>query len=318
MSFTITRERDEDLDLLQITDLTTGIQVRILPEAGALLHEFSIPLGNRRIQVINNYKNLADLHKNLSSSYKSAKLSPFVCRIAGGKYTFEGNSYTFADKFQDGSAIHGILYNKPFNVLEKTVRENEASISLHYHYNKENTAFPFEYEITVRYTLQRAGRLQIETGIKNLSAGPIPMADGWHPYFSLEGEINNWFLSFRSRKVLAFDEKLIPTGQLAEVNKFYSPRPIGDEFFDNCFVLEPDSGDKPALVLKNHENGLRLSFFPDKHYSYLQIYTPDDRRSIAVENLSAAPDAFNNGMGLLVMEPGSSESFTLVYQLEFR
>ena len=45
MSFTITRERDEDLDLLQITDLTTGIQVRILPESGALLHEFSIPLG---------------------------------------------------------------------------------------------------------------------------------------------------------------------------------------------------------------------------------------------------------------------------------
>src|ERR1700681_1959186 len=65
MSFNITRERDEDLDLLQITDFTTGIQVRILPEIGALLHEFSIPLGNRRIQVINSYKNLDDQKKML-------------------------------------------------------------------------------------------------------------------------------------------------------------------------------------------------------------------------------------------------------------
>ena len=71
MSFTITRERDEDLDLLQITDFTTGIQVRILPQAGALLHEFSIPLGNRRIQVIDNYKNLADLKKNLHPLLKA-------------------------------------------------------------------------------------------------------------------------------------------------------------------------------------------------------------------------------------------------------
>src|SRR5450631_2055274 len=107
MSFTITRERDEDLDLVQITDLSTGIQVRVLPDAGALLHEFSIPLGNRRIQVINSYKNQDDLKKNFSF-YKSAKLSPFVCRISEGRYDFEGISYEFMNKFNDGSAIHGI------------------------------------------------------------------------------------------------------------------------------------------------------------------------------------------------------------------
>ena len=64
MSFTITREKDEDLDLLQITDLTSGIQVRILPDTGALLQEFSIPAGNRRIMVVEGYRNQADLRKN--------------------------------------------------------------------------------------------------------------------------------------------------------------------------------------------------------------------------------------------------------------
>ena len=316
MSFNITRERDEDLDLLQMTDFTSGIQVRILPGTGALLHEFSIPLGNRRIQVINSYKNLDDLKKNFSF-YKSAKLSPFVCRISEGKYKFEDISYEFLNKFNDGSAIHGILADKPFTVLEKSIREDEAYILLEYQYKKEDPAYPFEYLINVKYTLKRGGRLVLDTIVKNLSPGRIPIADGWHPYFSLEGEVNDWLLSFHSKKKLVFNEKLIPQGHMVETSAFYSPRLIGDEFFDNCFLLEPDP-DSAAATLENPENHLRLSFFPDRHYPFLQVYTPPDRRSIAIENLSSAPDAFNNGLGLIILEPGGSQSFSVLYQLEFR
>jgi aldose 1-epimerase len=316
MSFSITRERDEDLDLLQMTDFTTGIQVRILPGTGALLHEFSIPLGNRRIQIINSYKNLDDLNKN-SSFYKSAKLSPFVCRISEGKYKFEDISYEFLNKFNDGSAIHGILADKPFTVLEKSIREDEVYILLEYHYKKEDPAYPFEYLINVKYTLKRGGRLILGTTVKNLSPGRIPIADGWHPYFSLEGEVNDWLLSFHSKKKLVFNEKLIPEGHMVETSAFYSPRVIGDEFFDNCFLLEPDPV-SAAATLENPANHLRLSFFPDHHYPFLQIYTPPDRRSIAIENLSSAPDAFNNGLGLIILEPGGSQSFSVLYQLEFR
>jgi aldose 1-epimerase len=316
MSFTISRERDEDLELLQITDFSTGIQVRILPEVGALLHEFSIPLGNRRIQVINSYKNLDDLKKN-SAFYKSAKLSPFVCRISEGKYNFENISYEFLNKFNDGSAIHGILADKPFTVLEKSTRENQAFILLEYHYKKEDPAYPFDYLINVKYTLKTGGCLYLDTTVKNLSPGRIPMADGWHPYFSLEGKVNDWLLSFHSKKKLLFNKKLIPLGHTVETSAFYLPRLIGDEFFDNCFLLDPDSG-SPAATLENPANGLLLSFFPDSHYPYLQIYTAEDRKSIAIENLSSAPDAYNNGLGLIILEPGDSQSFSVLYKLEFR
>jgi aldose 1-epimerase len=317
MSFTITREQDEDFNLLQITDLLTGIQVRILPEVGAILHEFSIPLGNRRIQVINNYRNMADLAENLLSSYKSAKLSPFVCRIQEGKYKYEGVHYEFSNKFNDGSSIHGILADKPFTVLEKKISGDRASILLEYHYNQEDPAFPFEYNIQIRYTLFLSGKLNLETTVKNLSPVPMPLADGWHPYFSLEGKVNDWLLSFRSRKKLAFSDSLIPLGHLEETDKFYSPQIIGEEFFDNCFLLEPGSG-TAAAILENPGNGLRLGFYPDENYPYLQIYTPADRESIAIENLSSAPDSFNNKMGLIILAPGHLQSFNVVYQLEFR
>jgi len=316
MSFNITPERDEDLDLLQITDLSSGIQVRILPEPGALLHEFSIPLGNRRIQVINSYKNQADQKEN-AAFYKSAKLSPFVCRISEGKYEFDNISYEFQNKFNDGSAIHGIVSDKPFTVVEKSSREDEAFILLEYHYQKEDPAYPFEYLINVKYTLKTGGRLYLDTTVKNLSSQRMPMADGWHPYFSLEGEVNDWLLSFHSREKLAFNEKLIPLGHTVEAPDFYSPKLIGEEFFDNCFLLEQDTG-APAATLENPANGLRLSFYPDRYYPFLQIYTPGDRKSIAIENLSSAPDAFNNGLGLIILKPGDSQSFSVLYQLEFR
>ena len=83
---------------------------------------------------------------------------------------------------------------------------------------------------------------------------------------------------------------------------------------DNCFLLKTGH-DKPACKLVNPSNGLSLSFFTDATYRYLQIYTPPHRSSIAIENLSAAPDCFNNKMGLLLLLPGDSQTFTVSYQL---
>ena len=73
--------------------------------------------------------------------------------------------------------------------------------------------------------------------------------------------VNEWLLSFRSRKNVAFDEKLIPMGHLVETSAFYQPEPVGETFFDHCYLLEPGNG-KAAATLENPENGLRLSIFP--------------------------------------------------------
>jgi|SRR5450432_136727 len=316
MAFQILPVKEEDLDLLQITDMETDLRIRILPSIGALLHEFSIPYENRRIQVINGYKNENDLKANLSLSYKSAKLSPFTCRISGGKYTFEGRTFEFRNKFNDGSAIHGILFDKTFLVKEQTVSENEASISMEFVYQQEDPAYPFNYIINIKYTLKTGGRLLLETTVTNISSGRIPIADGWHPYFNLDGRVNEWLLSFRSGKNLVFNEKLIPVGHLIDSYQFYKPKIIGDECFDHCFLLEPVS-DLDTVILENPVNGLRLTINPDLHYPYLQIYTPPDRKSIAIENLSGAPDCFNNGLGLIILEPGASQSFSVVYQVDF-
>jgi aldose 1-epimerase len=58
-----------------------------------------------------------------------------------------------------------------------------------------------------------------------------------------------------------------------------------------------------------------VQFFPSDSYPYLQIYTPPHRKSIAIENVSGPPDAFNNGMGFVTLEPGQSALFTTTYKV---
>jgi aldose 1-epimerase len=72
---------------------------------------------------------------------------------------------------------------------------------------------------------------------------------------------------------------------------------------------------QPLCVLRNTDKKVQIEIYPDKSYSYLQIYTPDHRNSIAIENLSAPPDTFNNGIDLKVLTPGEMAEFKTVFKI---
>jgi aldose 1-epimerase len=314
MSFSTSRVTENDLSLVRLQDNATGTIISVLPEFGALLHGFEIPLQGSVYNIIDNYASRKELEKELDSSYKSSKLSPFVCRIPGGKYEYGEEQFEFEKKFFDGSAIHGLLYDRPFNVLSQFADDQKASVSLRYHYKREDAGYPFEYVCEVRYTLHPQRRLQVETTLLNLEDFDIPLADGWHPYFRLGGLVNDYELQFSSGSMLEFNEQLIPTGKYIPETGFTKPARLGDRQLDNCFLLQLQEG-LPCCILRNPANGLALSFFTDTGYSFLQIYTPDHRKSIAIENLSGAPDCFNNNMGLMLLPPRRSETFHVWYQL---
>ena len=73
---------------------------------------------------------------------------------------------------------------------------------------------------------------------------------------------------------------------------------------------------QPICILQN--DAFRLTITPDKNYPILQIYIPPQRQSIAIENLSGAPDNFNNGMGLLLLAPGDVKTFSTSYKADVK
>ncbi len=314
MNFSIERLEENGLTLVRLKDAIAKTEVDILPAYGAILHAFRIAVNGNLFNIVDNYKDKNEIEESLSKSYKSSKLSPFVCRIPEGKYNWLDQEYEVSKKFFDGSAIHGLVYDKNFLIGDEYISDELASIRLKYHYKKNDPGYPFDYTCEVVYMLHPENVLQVETTILNLDNHTIPVADGWHPYFSLGGKIDEYEMQFASDSMLEFDEKLIPTGRIITDPSFKEPALIKDRKFDNCFLLLVEEG-KPCCVVHNLENSLSLSFFVNNNYPYLQIYTPDHRNSIAIENLSGAPDCFNNGMGLKSILPRHSETFNVWYRV---
>ncbi|MBC6491079.1 aldose 1-epimerase [Flavihumibacter stibioxidans] len=314
MRFRISHSVTNGISLVHLHDEELAITVSIAPDHGAMLHAFIVKTSDGPCNVISNYSSEEEIGRQLNRSYKSSKLSPFPCRIHQAKYSWDGVSYEFANKFPDGTAIHGLLFNKPFSIREETVTDFMASAAFEYNYKGEDAGYPFQYNCTIRYTLLPNQTLQLQTSLTNHDQKAIPMADGWHPYFRFNSPIDECQLQFPSAGTVEFNRQLIPTGNILPFDSFNETKTIGSLELDNCFLIDPAAG-QPVCVFSHPIKKIALRFITDEQYPYLQIYTPPDRQSIAIENLSAAPDCFNNKIGLLLLEPGVEKTFTLHYEI---
>jgi hypothetical protein len=304
---------------IQITPQTIQIshanqyQVEIYP-FGALLNRFAIRQENGQWHnVIAAYSSPQHAEQSITQLFRSAKLSPFVCRLDNAQYTHQGSLKTIR-KFKLGdSAIHGLIFDAPFALQSSHSTATHASVTLAHVYRSNDSGYPFAYQIQITYTLETNGKLHIHSRVRNLSDSIIPIADGWHPYFAVDGDMANWQLFIRSQQQLAFNNCMLPTGETIASNPFAQSAPIAQTELDNCFVLTPDFA-QPAVILQGER--VQLSITPEASYPFVQAYTPPARDSIALENLSSAPDAFNNQIGLIQLAPQQTQEFVTVYQLE--
>ncbi|HUP14301.1 MAG TPA: aldose 1-epimerase [Niastella sp.] len=314
MSFSVSRISQNGFSLVKLQDNATNTIITILPEYGALLHSFDVVVNGQHLNIIDNFSSREQVEQDLAISYKSSKLSPFVCRLRDGKYKIDDDEFEFSQKYHDGNAIHGLLYNKPFKIVSEFADDNQASVSLRYHYKREDPGYPFDYVCEVRYTFIPQNVLQVETTILNLDTVEIPVADGWHPYFKLGGDnINDYQIDVSTTSMVELDDQLLPTGKLIFDPSYFNQTTLGYLELNNCYVIEPVE-QNPAAFLYNPANEAFVAIYTNSRYPYLQLFTPPHRKSIAIESLSAAPNCFNNGMGLVMLTPNQSQTFTVWYQ----
>ncbi|MEC5146692.1 aldose 1-epimerase [Chitinophaga sp. 212800010-3] len=315
MKFGIHSFKEAGFDIVALQDLETGTQVEIIPAFGALLHAFKVKQNGETLNLIDSYKDLSDLESNLRSSFKSVKLSPYACRMKDGKYTWEGKSYSIQKTLAPGNAIHGLLYDVPFTVTAQQANDQEASVTLsHLFKQTDDAGYPFAYECVATFSLLPGNELKISTTLVNQSNSTIPVMDGWHPYFSTGTPVDELELKFASKEIVEFDEKLLPTGKVLPYTNFVTGKNLAGVELDNSFVLDQQQQQPQASIFDPKKN-IRIAFYPENSYPILQIYIPPHRTSIAVENLSGAPDAFNNGLGLVKLAAGESKTFSTRYKI---
>lgn len=313
--FSIKTKTLNGFDITMLEDDANGTIVEVIPACGAILHAFSLMHNNKLLNVVDSYASKNEFDTAMETGgFKSAKLSPFVCRLKAGKYNYGEKNYTVEKYFLGPNAIHGLIYDAPFTIIHQHADDEKAVLELLHSYKGIDAGYPFFYDCKVVYELKKNNSLRITTTIINKDAGIIPVCDGWHPYFGFGGSIDDCQLEFQSKEILEFDYTLIPTRTLIPYQEFGSLKKIESIFFDNCFTVN-FAECQPLVVFRDPIKKLQLEIYPDKSYPYLQIYTPPHRQNLAIENLSAAPDAFNNGFGLISLPAGEQASFSTTYQI---
>jgi len=315
--FAVNNTTRNGFDIIELRDLSGNTFAEIIPSCGGILHSFSIWHQDRYVNVIDSYDSREDFELHVSAKgFKGCKMSPFACRIQDAAYQFEEHTYRLDKFLLHGSAMHGLLYDAPFTVTWQFANEEHAGVALQYRYRGECNGYPFHYNCSITYHLKKNSELLITTDITNCDPEGrlIPMQDGWHPYFTLGGKIDDLLLKCKTNEKLLFDAAMIPTGRIEPYEEFIQPKKIGNTHFDDCFTVN-HSGSQPLMVLRNAVTGLQVEIRPDKSYPYVQLYTPPHRNSIAIENLSAPPDSFNNGISLIILPPDANAVFTTAYTI---
>jgi aldose 1-epimerase len=309
MSFEVFVDHRQNSPVIKLKNHQTQTSAEIYA-FGGILNAFSIDIDGKNTNLVAGFSSVSDAEENITNGFKSAKLSPFVCRMGLGKYKWDEEFFQIEKWFLDKHAIHGIIYDAVYKIQATKADENSASVELYYSYPGNEKGYPFPYLIQLFWKLEKGNKLSVTTTVTNASPIAIPISDGWHPYFTLGDSVDDYTLQFDSKQQIEFNAELIPSGQLIKDDRFTNGHLMKGIFLDNCFLVDK-SIEHPKCILSN--KNLQLIIEPTINYPYMQFYTPDDRKKIAIENLSSAPDAFNNKMGLQILEPQETINFSTSY-----
>ena len=195
-------------------------------------------------------------------------------RIAHGKFTLDGQTYTLALNDKPGDIpcnLHGgnAGFDKVLWQAEPVLKDNTPGVKLHRVSPDGEEGFPGNLDVTVCYWLTNANELKIEYRATTDKATPINLTQ--HNYYNLrgEGDILGHVLTINASKTTPVDAGLIPTGELAAVAgtpfDFLTPTPMGKNInadnqqikygpgFDHNWVLDRKTAKDLELAATVHE-----------------------------------------------------------------
>jgi len=314
--FKIERKKFDGIEKVMLINTASGEYLSIIPSYGGNINELVLRKGDQLHELIAGDKNIVALSGIDGNAFRGAKLSPFPNRVNKASYFFKDKQYPLSPN-NFPHALHGLLWNVPFEFISQELTQEFVSMTFLKHYKNEHAGFPFHYTLEIEYTLQ-PNRFNVRTKIVNTSSSSILMGDGWHPYFATGLSIDNLTLQLPSSKRLDMDDALIPTGSYTMDNTFQVPMSLDGIVLDHCFEMEAIDGVVETLLMDEAKN-ITVTIFQKtgkQGYNFIQVYTPPNRQSIAIEPMSCAPDAFNNEKGLTILAPQEQVEFEFGVRLD--
>ena len=317
-------------DVVELRDEVSGATARVIPALGFNCFSFAVrpDTGGEPVEVLSAEPGFGPGSRPSRSGIPL--LFPFGGRLKGTSFTYEGRTYRTPGAPTNGAnSIHGFVINRPWRVVgrsaDSVLGEFQASV--------DDPAllgqWPADFLIRVGYTVNGAS-LRSTIEIENPDGEPLPFGFATHPYFALPlgpaGSPDDCVVTVPAAEAWVLED-LLPTGERRPVaggNDLRGGVALRGHAFDDVLTGLTPSGDTAGVVemtIADPINGRVVRQVCTGPFRECVVYTPDNRRSVAVEPYTCAPTVFElvaKGIdaGLLVLAPGASMAMRIDITLE--
>ena len=258
-----------------------------------------------------------------ASAGRGQLLLPWPNRVEDGRYTFGGRELQLpVSEVRRNNANHGLTRWASWTPEELSPN----SVSLLYRLMAQ-PGYPWTVDLHVVYDLSADG-LTVTVTASNLSTSPAPYAQGAHPYLTVAdpdaapgdgGVIDGWELTVPASTRVLTDDRMLPAGREDVGGTDYDfrvARPLRKIRLDHAFTdLTRDGEGRAQVELRDPRAGHAVALWMDEAHGWVQLYSGDDlpagaRTSLAVEPMTAGPNAFASGEDLIVLAPAGEDADT--------
>ena len=240
-------------------------------------------------------------------------LVPWPNRVDGGLWELDGRLQQLeCNEPEFGNANHGLLSETRYTVASVNTDALRLESPI-----EGRTGYPFHLETAVEYRLVADG-VRVCHGITNMGDRSAPVAVGAHPYLRIgNAPSRDLEIRIRANAMLDLDERYIPRGIRSAVAAGSDLRdwtPLDDVIRHGCFAALELSGGVVRHGLRER-GGMELELWADAAFGFAQLYVTDalpglaaGELAVAIEPMTAPPNALRSGIGLTWLEPGEQWS----------
>jgi aldose 1-epimerase len=215
------------------------------------------------------------------------------------------------------NAIHGLLHNTGYRLLAQT----PSSVTLGALIAPQH-GWPFLLDTSVHYELEPDG-LTVTHGVQNLSTRRAPWAVGAHPYFRVgEVPVEQLTVTLTAAVRLELDERSNPAAEhpvdapdAGGPGDLRSGRLLAGLNLDSSYGRLANRDGRADVAWLTAPDGSTTTLWADAVFGWIQTYTPaafprptGPGLAVALEPMTAPPDALNSGTELIWLEPGENWS----------
>jgi aldose 1-epimerase len=242
-------------------------------------------------------------------------LVPWPNRVRDGRWTLDGAVQQLdITEPSRGNALHGLLAFTDYEVRERSADAVTLGALI-----PPQHGWPFTLDSWVRYELLPDG-LRVTHGAENLGDAVAPWAVGTHPFLRVgTTPVEELTLTAPAASYVDVDERLNPIGMHpvdgTPADLRGGPVVAGLDL-DTAYgdIAHADVRDgRGASAWLTAPDGSRTVLRQDLGWHWLQVFTtreyptPDGAiTAIAIEPMTAPPDALNSGEGLVRLAPGET------------